>query len=300
MRRKAGRSHILFLTLLFASLLLFLLPDEQVSSLRGRALSAVAPVLNSVRDWKPSQNLHPASLETPASPTSAPAAPAVVTPVENTSQLAQFAAEIDRLRAETITLRSDNMRLHSALPGAGAAPMQPNGLHADVISRRMLWQEPILAINRGSAHGIHVHAGVLHRNAVLGRIADIGPGAATVALTTHRGVSIAARLADCRQEGVLQGMQGVDGSERLCRLQIVGRECLAKEGEQIVTSGFDGAFPAGLWLGTVLKVAKSADVQWEITVRPACDESRVESVQVLTVDTPAVPWPEMPILKRRN
>jgi cell shape-determining protein MreC len=295
MRRKAGRSHILFLTLLFASLLLFLLPDEQVSSLRGRALSAVAPMLNSVRDWKPSQNIRPASLEIPTVPSAPTAAP-----VENTSQLAQFASEIDRLRAENISLRSDNMRLHSALPGAGAAPMAHPGLHADVISRRVLWQEPILAINRGSAHGIHVHAGVLHRNAVLGRIADVGPGAATVALTTHRGVSIAARLVDCRQEGVLQGMASVDGSERLCRMQIVGRECLAKEGEQIVTSGFDGAFPAGLWLGTVVKVAKSADIQWEITVRPACDESRVESVQVLTVETPAVPWPEMPILKRRN
>lgn len=296
MRRKAGRSHILFLTLLFASLLLFLLPDEQVSSLRGRALSAVAPMLNSVRDWKPSQNIRPASLELPTATSAAPAA----APVENTSQLAQQAAEIDRLRALAITLQNDNNRLHSALPGAGAAPMVPPGLHADVISRRVLWQEPILAINRGTAHGIHVHAGVLHRNAVLGRIADVGPGAATVALTTHRGVSIAARLVDCRQEGVLQGMQSVDGSERLCRLQIVGRECLAKEGEQIVTSGFDGAFPAGLWLGTVVKVAKSADIQWEITVRPACDESRVESVQVLTVETPAVPWPEMPILKRRN
>jgi len=296
MRRKAGRSHILFLTLLFASLLLFLLPDEQVSSLRGRALSAVAPMLNSVRDWKPTQNLRPASMEIPLPQAATPAA----APVENQMQLAQFAAEIDRLRIEVIRLQSDNRRLQSAVPGASVPPMVHPGLHADVISRRVLWQEPILAINRGSNQGVRMHAPVLHRGAVLGRIADIGPGAATVALTTHRGVSVAARLVDCRQEGVLQGMPGVDGAERLCRLQIVGRECLAKEGEQIVTSGFDGTFPAGLWLGTVIKVTKSADIQWEVTVRPACDESRVESVQVLTIDTPAVPWPDMPVVKRRN
>jgi rod shape-determining protein MreC len=293
MRRNVGRSHIFYLVLLFAALLLFFVPGEHVSALRGRAVSAISPLLDRTRSFSQPDNLKPALISVPLPQASAPT-------VNETERARSDAERIDLLQAEVIRLRHENNRLLAAVPGATPPAMVHPGLHADVISRRVLWQEPILAINRGTAQGVRVHAGVTYRGAVLGRVTDAGANASTIALITHRGMSVGARLLECRQEGVLQGIAAEEGAERLCRLTVVGRECHAKVGEQVVTSGFDGVFPAGLWLGVVTKVSKMADVQWEVLVRPACDESRVESVQVLTVAAPQVPWPEMPAVKRRN
>jgi cell shape-determining protein MreC len=297
MRRNVGRSHIFYLVLLFAALLLFFVPEQHVSALRGRAVSTISPLLERTRTLRQPNDLKPALIVVPSGTPTTTAAPNTAA---ETEKIRNDAERADRLQAENIFLRNELNRLLGAMPGATPPPIVHPGLHADVISRRILWQEPILAINRGTAHGVQTHAGVLYRGAVLGRVTDAGAGASTIALITHRGMSVSARLIECRQEGVLQGIAVEEGAERLCRLSLVGRECHAKEGEQVVTSGFDGVFPAGLWIGVVIKVNKIADVQWEVLVRPACDESRVESVQVLTGSTPQVPWPEMPTIKRKN
>jgi rod shape-determining protein MreC len=118
-----------------------------------------------------------------------------------------------------------------------------------------------------------------------------------MALLTHRGVSVGVRLAECRAEGVLQGTVDT-GNERFCRMTIVGRECGAKVGERVATSGLDGSFPAGLWLGVVASVKRAGEMQWELAVQPACNTNTIEFVQVLTGKLPEVPWPEVPQEKR--
>jgi cell shape-determining protein MreC len=122
-----------------------------------------------------------------------------------------------------------------------------------------------------------------------------------MALLTHRGLSVSARLSECRAEGVLHGKAATndDNAERLCALAIVGRELNTKVGEHVVTSGFDGTFPAGLLLGVVTATKKSSDMQWEVSVRPACDENAIECVQIITVAPPEVPWPAAPVGKKK-
>lgn len=304
MRRNPARPHILYLALVLVALLLFLIPEAQVDGMRARALSALSPVLRLAGAAGKTAQPQPALI------TVAPAAPPKPPPpIENCS------AERDQLLAERLRMLNEIERLRNALPapsplsakdGHTAALKLPAGLGADVIARQVLWQEPILALDRGEADGVRLHAGVLNRGAVVGRIVSVGQHASCMALLTHRGMSIAARLADSRVEGVLQGgalstaSAGADADkkdgegERLCRMAVVGREANAKVGEVVVTSGYDGAFPPGLWLGVVKSVKKKSDVQWEILVQPACNENAVELVHILTVPLPEVPWPAMP------
>ncbi|MCY3018624.1 MAG: rod shape-determining protein MreC [Planctomycetota bacterium] len=282
------------------TLMLFLVPEAHVASLRGHSLSALSPLLRFFGAYGKSRAPQPALLavEVPAPP---PQRPKPETPGTG-----NYAAELDWLHSENIRLRSELERLRKAMPGQGdaaghaapALPKLPPSIGADVIARKMLWQEPCLGLNRGAAEGVRLHAGVLHRGAVAGRIISVGPHASVVALLTHRGMSIAARLAESRIEGVLQGSRD-EGDERLCRMSVVGREIAAKAGEDVVTSGYDGAFPPGLWLGVVVSAQKKGDVQWELAVRPACNENAVECVQILVMSVPEVPWPTMPERNRR-
>jgi len=276
---------MLFPGLLLAALLLFLVPETQVSALRGRAISTLSPVLTLVSARR-SPTLKPALI---AVKISAPEKSSGQPPDLNVS-------ELDIATSENVRLRAEIARLQQAT-GHSSPFKAPSGLAADVIARRTLWQEPVLAVNRGETDGVAMHSGVLHRGAVLGRVITLGSRASCVALLTHRGMSIAARLADCRVEGVLQGRSQNsknDGDEKLCRMAVIGKELNAKVGENVVTSGYDGVFPSGLWLGVVTAIKKKGDVQWEVTVRPACDENAAECVQILTHVYADVPWPAQP------
>jgi rod shape-determining protein MreC len=311
MSREPVRAHLLYLGLLMAALMLFLVPEAQVESLRARSLSALSPVLRLFNTASRNHEPRPALITVPRAPAE-PVAPAAPPPPNHS-------LELDEARAREVALRNEIARLRNALqrtaPAVSADAARavnlapPRGIAADVIARRVLWQEPVLGLSRGADDGVRLHAPVLCRGAVAGRIVSVGPRASCMALLTHRGMSVAARLAESRVEGIFQGaaapkdaVVAADGAadagraseERLCRMSVVARELSLKEGECVVTSGYDGVFPAGLWLGVVTGWKKKGDVQWEVYVRPACDENAVECVEILTVASPDVPWPAAP------
>ena len=210
-------------------------------------------------------------------------------------------AEVDRLRAEIVRLR-DYIRYQQQIMQAGNVSTgedprktNPPGVVAKVLTREIFYQEPILALNRGSNQGVKPGAGVLFRGAVVGRVVNCAGDASCMALLTHPGVRIAARLTECRLEGVLQG--GEPGG--ICKIKIVAREVPVRVGENVVTSGLDGNFPAGCWIGVATKVQKKSEMEWEVFVKPACDASSVEAVYVLASEPLEIPWPAQDPKKRK-
>ncbi len=285
MARNVARSHILFPGLVLSALLLFLVPEAQVDQLRGRTLSMLSPVLNLCGSATRKPALEPALIAV---------ASKVEIPKASPGSVPNLLPTVDALNAQLAQTQNELAKLKSESGARESTAKLPPNISAAVIARQILWQEPVLAIDKGEADGVRMHAGVLYRGAVLGRVISVGPHAACVALLTHRGMSITARLSDCRVEGLLQGHAVApkdESEERLCRMSVVGKEFNGKPGENIVTSGYDGTFPAGLWLGVMAEAKKKSDVQWEVTVRPACNENVIENVQVLMYSPPEVPWP---------
>lgn len=285
MHRNPARYNLAYPSFICLSLLLFAVPESSVGTLRAEAHSLLRPLLQMTAHTSRSAQLLPASIgiQDPKDPSARP---------ENQNK--NSAAEYDVLSAQCVRLRNAIQHARTLVSPKDGLVDDPPGIEADVIARRVMWQEPLLGLDKGSAEGVRNDAGVMHRGAVVGRVVAVGSHASSIALLTHRSMSIGARLADCRVEGVLQGQKSNDGSERFCRLQITAKELKATVGEYVVTSGLDGTFPAGLWLGAVTKINRTGDFQWELIVRPACDENRVESVHILTVQPPEVPWPQMP------
>src|SRR5579862_2016425 len=284
MHRTAGRDNLVFPCFLCAALALFLVPQASVATLRTGIYSALSPLLRVMaRSSRPADPL-PASINLMEQKSATSS---------NERPTTGVAAEYERLNNELPRLKEIHQRYMDMLKLK--APLNdPPGIEAGVIARKILWQEPLLGLDKGSADGVRMDAGVMHRGAVVGRIVAVAPHASSMALLTHRALTIGARLADLRVEGILQGQKPGDASERVCRLLIVAKDLKALVGEHVVTSGLDGTFPPGLWLGVVTKINHSGDFQWELQITPACDENRIESVHVLTVETPEVPWPQMP------
>jgi rod shape-determining protein MreC len=297
MTRDSGQSRILFPALVFLSLLLMSVPETHVDAARTRVLSALHPILSRFAAWKmPPPRV--ATINVPAPGMQAEKDKASAVPGTTAAAAPNDASELDLYRARNAELESDLLRYKNSEPFAGVTGKMPAGLDSSVIARKILWQEPILGIDKGEADGVRMNAGVLHRGAVLGRIVAVSAHASSLALLTHRGVSIAARLSECRVEGELRGSRDENG-DRVCVLSIATREAAPKIGENVVTSGYDGAFPPGLWMGVVTAIHKTGDFKWELTVRPACNDNAVEIVHVLTGVLPEVPWPVVPGSKRK-
>jgi hypothetical protein len=284
-RRLSPHPSLAFAGYLGLALLLFLVPESIAASWRACLLSSLTPLLKITARSTSAVELRPASIGVAVDSKGAMD--------RNESAGTRTAIDYDRASAEVVRLRDLIRHYQGMLPPKDAASNDPAGVEAGVIARKTMWQEPMLGLDKGSAEGVRNEAGVMHRGAVAGRIVAVGTHASSMALLTHRAMSVGARLVDCRIEGVLLGEKPGDG-ERLCRLQIVAKDLRAKAGEQVVTSGLDGTFPPGLWLGTVVSVRKGENFQWELLVRPACDENRIESVHILTVQPPEVPWPALP------
>jgi cell shape-determining protein MreC len=280
LRRTPSRSPLLLLGAFALALGFLLIPTSESLALRGQLYSLLRPLLVCLQS---SPEHAPALLNVSRTPNAEAAR-------EGTPSAAG-AAERDRLLAEVIRLHEENLRLRVML-GAAAPPAvrAPRGVTATVIAREVLWQDPVLGLDRGSADGVRTGAGVLYRGVAVGRIVSAGPSAACLALLTHRGVRVAARLAECRADGVLQGTRD-SGSERLCKLTVIAPDLQARPGEHVVSSGLDGSFPPGCWLGDVIAVEQKGNLEWELTVRPACDAARLEAVYVLTDPPAEVPWP---------
>jgi rod shape-determining protein MreC len=98
-----------------------------------------------------------------------------------------------------------------------------------------------------------------------------------VQLLTDRNIGAAVRLANCRADGITTW----SGGSRLMIQGIVSSESV-KLGEEVLTSGLDGVFPAGIPVGQVVRTQRAEENLFlEIEIEPAVNFSAIEEVFVV-------------------
>jgi len=151
---------------------------------------------------------------------------------------------------------------------------------ARVIGLNPTAQFQSLRINRGEDDGVRAGMPVLTPDGVVGQVVRAVGGSADVMLLTDASSRIGAVLQRTRVRATVTGL----GDGRRLSLNLVRREDDAKDGDEVVTSGTDGIFPAGLHVGTLRDVQRPAVGMFlSATVKPAVDLARVEEVLVIPV-----------------
>ncbi len=201
-----------------------------------------------------------------------------------------------RLQDEVFHLRQENMILANDLAGlrdarelaAGLAGIGEPFLVAAVISVDASNPYSSIVIDRGSRDGVRANMAVLDRGGFLvGRIiAPVSAGTATVQLITDDNSAVSVRSETSLIQGVLAG--NAKGGTCWLRYVLATDESLA-ESEELLTSGFDRVFPAGLKAGTVASVALDGSLFKRIAVRSHLDWRRMSRVAVLTRVVEAAP-----------
>ena len=189
------------------------------------------------------------------------------------TRIAQLEGDNTRLREAEIDL--DRMRHDLGFI---------QSLHSLPLAADVLWRRPdpkfdTITISRGSRDGIHVNSVVVTRNGLVGRVTELTPTTCSVLMLTDQNSGAGARVqrAESRATGVCKG----DNSHLLTVLYLPN-DADIKIGDQLVTSGLGGVFPAGIALGTVTEVKEDeGSLLKRAKVKPAVDFDKLEEVYIL-------------------
>jgi len=160
-----------------------------------------------------------------------------------------YASALAAENARLNFLRDENRELRELL-GFKASSSQ-EVLAASVMAWSDFSGQSIIIINQGSEAGVLPRLPVISSGGVLiGKVASVTPGTATVLLTVDNNSSIAASLAkDSAVQAIVKGKTGLSLS-----LDLLPQDAVIAVGDIVVTSALEDNTPAGLVIGKVAAV----------------------------------------------
>lgn len=187
-------------------------------------------------------------------------------------------AEIKRLLLERQSYREillENQRLREMLSLKEREKRYVTA--ARVIARSIDPFSDTIIINKGSLEGIKKDMAVITPLGLVGKVVGVQNGYSTVLLLDDTSFSVAIKIQETRKDAILSG-----NGNRRCILKYIGHEDTVKEGDIVVTSGFDDLFPEGVPVGYVTRVSKRESGFFQaIEVTPFQDLSGLDEVIIL-------------------
>jgi rod shape-determining protein MreC len=221
------------------------------------------------------------------------------------STQANLIEENERLRAQALANMQDAQRYHALLAdtadlrrviGAAdkldvqATPAEVLYLSRDPYAHRVF-------IDRGSVQGIRPGSPVTDDTGVVGQVTRVHPLLAEVTLLTNPDQAIPVQV-------VRNGLRAVafgGGTSGMIELRYMPANAEVQNGDRLVTSGIDGTYPAGLAVGTVVRVERDEERSFaRVICKPAAGIERGRYVLVLASDTARPPRPEETQVKEKR
>ena len=144
-------------------------------------------------------------------------------------------------------------------------------------------------INRGSLDGVKLNMPVVTDGGLVGRIVQVSPLTAQIALVTKDKSGLGAVVGSLGTSNALGVVSG-NGKKEILEMGYVPGSVEVKVGESVYTTGQDGIYPANLKLGEVIEVrAGSATVNQQIYIQPSAKLSSMQEVAVLLYEPPPRP-----------
>ncbi len=156
-----------------------------------------------------------------------------------------------------------------------------NPLTAQVIAREQGTYFSVFTVNKGSRDGVEEYMAVTISGALVGYTENVYESSCTVRTIIDSDASIAALIQSSRDQGIVSGTLGVDGTA-LCRMYYLPDDSLPRPGDQVVTSGVGFSFPKGIPIGTVRESTRGMDGNKQyVVIEPQADFEHLEYVIIL-------------------
>ncbi|HVN99280.1 MAG TPA: rod shape-determining protein MreC [Steroidobacteraceae bacterium] len=192
--------------------------------------------------------------------------------------------EIALLRQHALEQENVQLRqLHAALP-----PLVKRWQVAEVIGVESGLLRQRLIINKGRNDGVHVNQPVVDGAGVLGQVAHVGPWSSEVILITDPEHALPVQITRTGLRTIAVG----SGNPDELLLSYLAANSDVKSGDELVSSGLGGVFPAGYPVGHITGVRREANqLLAQVRAAPQAGIDRAREVMLIEFDPahPAAP-----------
>lgn len=178
---------------------------------------------------------------------------------------------------------SENERLRRLLKMSESFSWET--IAAEVIGYNPRSEFRLLTINRGSRHGLKKRMPVVSAEGLVGQIYRVAPSSSQVLLLTDPTSAVDARTERKGARGLVVGKVLTTQWNRsiyLTALEFVDRVSPIEQGDQLVTTGLDGIFPAGIPVGRISQVkVDTQGIFKEAQVVPSVEPMALQEVLII-------------------
>ena len=232
---------------------------------------------------------------------------ALLTPVQKAAQLFSGGlaglldkyVRIDQIIAENEQLQQENQELRDQLVDYDQLAAENKAFRdllnireenpefqyasAFVISRDPLDRFGGFTIDQGTLHGVEKGDVVVSdKGYLVGRVLEADLSSSKVMTILQPGSYVACLVSRTRDSGNLNGSADY-AADGMCVLENLPRDTLAMVGDEIITTGLGGEFPANIRVGTILELLpENSGTSTIAVVEPGADINKLTHVFIVT------------------
>ena len=191
------------------------------------------------------------------------------------AELRQQMVDYDRIKAENDAYKA-------------LARIQDTNSEASYVSAFVIGRDPLdefggFTLDQGSTDGVAVSDAIISdRGYLLGVVVEVDATSCKVMTILHPSFNAAGVISRTRENGIITGSAdyAADGQ---CVLTNLDRATEARKGDQVITTGLGGVFPANLLVGTVQEVVpEQSGKSSSAVILPGADPRTVKHVFIVT------------------
>lgn len=191
------------------------------------------------------------------------------------AELRQQMVDYDRIKAENDAYKA-------------LARIQDTNSEASYVSAFVIGRDPLdefggFTLDQGSTDGVAVNDAIISdRGYLLGVVVEVDTTSCKVMTILHPSFNAAGVISRTRENGIITGSAdyAADGQ---CVLTNLDRATEARKGNQVITTGLGGVFPANLLVGTVQEVVpEQSGKSSSAVILPGADPRTVKHVFIVT------------------
>ena len=191
------------------------------------------------------------------------------------AELRQQMVDYDRIKAENDAYKA-------------LARIQDTNSEASYVSAFVIGRDPLdefgsFTLDQGSTDGVAVNDAIISdRGYLLGVVVEVDATSCKVMTILHPSFNAAGVISRTRENGIITGSAdyAADGQ---CVLTNLDRTTEARKGDQVITTGLGGVFPANLLVGTVQEVVpEQSGKSSSAVILPGADPRTVKHVFIIT------------------
>ena len=191
------------------------------------------------------------------------------------AELRQQMVDYDRIKAENDAYKA-------------LARIQDTNSEASYVSAFVIGRDPLdefggFTLDQGSTDGVAVNDAIISdRGYLLGVVVEVDATSCKVMTILHPSFNAAGVISRTRENGIITGSAdyAADGQ---CVLTNLDRATEARKGDQVITTGLGGVFPANLLVGAVQEVVpEQSGKSSSAVILPGADPRTVKHVFIIT------------------